>query len=619
MKFRGTMVLGAVLGLLCLGYWLMQQREEAQVREKLEAQRLFQFEGEDVARLRIAQAGKTPTEGVRADGAWKITAPAPDIEPYPPLWDRVAGRLAQLHNKRTIVEHAQDLQQYGLAEPVLQVTAELDSGEEVHLDFGALEPMRVCRYARQGDTVFLVHKDMFFELNRSLKDLRHQFLVDNRDADILRIEFARIWTGKNTAEAQAMDTTPEVGEESVRVVAERDSAGQPWRLVEPVEAQADQERVNNLVSEVRYGTAIRFIDNPASLADYGLEKPHARITVFDAEDSGPQTLFLGQLDQVGEEGGLFARREGRQSVMLIDPHLVMLLPKAPSAFRERHLMTRPATELARVRYQRGGEEFLLQEDPAEGWMLIYPKLADTDQVAVSQFIAMLKQIEGAYFPDGELEDYGLDKPEVTITLEYQDQSPPAEIRVQPLEAPENLVAATQDTGEIVQIFENYAEPLFVDSSHFRSPELLTFEDTWATKLSIVFEGIPYVFEKVDTIWLVRKPERMQLASQSGLKALLKAFRSVKGSAVTEPASDPAEYGLDTPLLAFEVLVEPPPEMREDADAGAQTHYGPLKVGAITPQNSQRRYAAVEGRDGVFRVRQALIEVVRETLKDLEKR
>ncbi len=324
------------------------------------------------------------------------------------------------------------------------------------------------------------------------------------------------------------------------------------------------------------------------------------------------------MDEVDENAGLFVKREDRGAVMLIDPHLVTLLPQTPSAFRERRLLTRAATGLVRVRYNRNGEEFLLQEDPAEGWMLLYPKLADTDQVAVSQFISNLKQVECAYFPDGGLADYGLDDPEVTITLEFSEGDP-AVICVQPLDEPGNLVAATQDNGTIVQIFDNYAAPLFVDSGLFRSPQLLSFDDSWAGEISLVFEGIPYLFEKVDSIWVLRKPEKMQLTSQSDVKSLLKAFRNVQGGAVTEPSQDLAEYGLDVPLLVFEVGLEQPEHAaaREGAEQDART--GPLRIGAVTPENSQRRYAAVAGRDGVFHVRQELVEVVRESLKGLQKR
>ncbi len=260
MRFRGTVLLAVVLVFLCAGYWWMQRREVERVREAVEARRLFDFTAEDVVRLRIAQLGKTPAAGVRNDGGWEIVEPGPGITPYAPLWDRVAGRLAELRNERTLLERAEDLDQYGLAEPVLTVSAELASGAGVELAFGTLEPMRVCRYALYQNEIFLVHKDMFYELNRSLKDLRNQFLVDHREADVLRMEFARIWTG-NSPEAAKMEAPPEVGSESVRVVVERASAEEPWRMVAPVDAPADQERVSALVSEVQYGTAMRFIDD----------------------------------------------------------------------------------------------------------------------------------------------------------------------------------------------------------------------------------------------------------------------------------------------------------------------------------------------------------------------
>ena len=72
--------------------------------------------------------------------------------------------------------------------------------------------------------------------------------------------------------------------------------------------------------------------------------------------------------------------------------------------------------------------------------------------------------------------------------------------------------------------------------------------------------------------------------------------------------DLSPYGLDAPLATLAVSAQ-------GAGQGDQeTVHGPLKIGAVTPANSQRRFAVVAGRDGVYTIRQAVVDAIRDTIK-----
>lgn len=615
MKAKHTLALALALALLCVGYWGLLQTRRQVVQQRIEAKRLYAFDGAAVTSLEIQQVGEPAAAATRpAGGLWAMQKPHPAIVPLQPLWDRVAGALAQLKNERTITEEPGDVAQYGLTEPALTLTAQTEAGENIRLAFGGQEPTQTYRYAQLDDgTVFLVDEKAFFELNRSLPELRNRFLVNDRESALVRVEFARIWTGRGH---EKMEHPPAVGEESVAVAVERDNPEAPWKMIEPVAAPADQEAVNALASEIQFALGRNHIDAPESLADYGLEPPSFRVTVRDAKTQEPQTIYLGDVQGGGgaepakaaSGGGVYGKRADLPAVFLLDMQLMTLLPRTPDALRERRLFTGQAGAIRKLEYRpREGAGFTLENDPDAGWRLAQPALTDTNQAAVSQYVSALKALEASGFPGGSPADYGLDAPAAALVLTLDGQEAPATICFAPAGAEESYYYATQDTGSVALVYRARAEQLMVSSDYFRSREIFRFGIPEAVQLEFRFEGQDYVFERVHEKWLVKHPENMVLANQSDVLAILNAITplSAQGAAVT---SETGSTGLETPVFSVTVTTR-------SMDPGAgPVRLGPLSVGAVTEDDSQQRYASVAGREGVFRVGQGVVDTVRESLR-----
>ncbi|MCF6285331.1 MAG: DUF4340 domain-containing protein, partial [Candidatus Hydrogenedentes bacterium] len=209
MKFRNTIQLGAALVLLVALYFGQQLLERKSDEMVQEAKKVFSFTLEDIHTLTIHRLDEAPTVGVRQeDGSWAITEPNPAIRAYDTLWDRVAEHLAALKDERTLPGDAMDLDTYGLTVPRLTIMAEA-AGKEFTLRFGYLEPTQSYRYAQlDGGAVFLVSKDVVFELDRPLNLLRDSFVVTDREAPIVRLEYARYMS---VAEAERSERPDRLG------------------------------------------------------------------------------------------------------------------------------------------------------------------------------------------------------------------------------------------------------------------------------------------------------------------------------------------------------------------------------------------------------------------------
>lgn len=609
MSFRSTLALLLVLLVLCGGYWGMGRWTERSERRALEVKRVFEFPPEAVVSIEVQQLDETPTAAERAPGEpWIMTKPHTDIPPLQLLWDRLAQALSELTNERTINEYSREEEQYGLHDPVLEVKGRAQDGAAFSIRFGYLEPTQNYRYAQLNEQgVFLARKESFFELNRSLTDLRHRFLVEDRDAPLLRLEFARIWTGKDEI---TLEDPPGIGEESVAVVLERTSPESPWRMTAPFEGPADQERADALSSEIQFGLGRDYIDGPESLSDYGLDPPHFRITVKDARGVS-QTLYFGEITAPLEDGrptgGVFARHADEHSVFIADAHFLTMLPPSPDAFRSKQLYTRPVTALKRIDYRDRNHSFTLEKDTSGTWRLTAPEAHEVDQLMVSGYLSRLKAAMAERLTNAPLEDLGLDDPEVLIRLEVEGGGA-SEIRLRPYDANPEYYAVLQDTGATGLMYTGYAQNLFAHVREFRSRDLMRFVKTEVVQIEFQFEGKGYIFEKVHDRWLVRAPEGKRLANQSDADRLLDALNPLRAASVKpEAGKDREDYGLERPVFSAYVTTQDP------VDVARRTRLGPVAIGAVTEEDSQLRYAISEGQSGVFLVSQSFIELVRDVL------
>jgi hypothetical protein len=536
-------------------------------------------------------------------------------------------------NERTISDSPKNLELYGLIDPILTFKAHTADGGEIKLAFGLKEPTQTFHYAQLNDaTVFLVNSTQFFELNRPLNVLRDAFLVADQQAPILQLEYARFLTQE---EADAMDSPPEIGTESVRIVVKREDPAAPWWLMEPHHALADQLKVAPLIQELQFGRGRDYIDSPESLADYGLQPPIFEITLRTGPQDVAQTLLFGGVDTLSGKGGIFAKQAHRDAVFTVDAHLISLLPKTPSGLREAHLLTRPAEGLHAITYQHQQGEVYLENDPDMGWVIVVPEETLVNQIVVSLLVNRVLTAEIYAFEDNPDVLTLLAEPTVELTMLFEDpvgdvtsslsSEAPREVQIRIYDPgeEEKILLVQQDLGAVGYIHKEPGDVLTAGINQFRAKTLLGVRQDHVSAIDFHFEGIHYRFEKVHSTWVVRLPEGKVLQYQYDIQSILDLFAPLNAVGDWEPDNgDLQRYGLKpfqggeitwssdlgSPVLALTL------EIPNAENIDHPFPLGPLHVGNTTPDEPLQRYATAAGRNGIFRVKQDLIQTFREALQ-----
>jgi hypothetical protein len=149
-----------------------------------------------------------------------------------------------------------------------------------------------------------------------------------------------------------------------RIVLAKGGGG--WRLAEPVDARADAEAVDGLLSDLQYLRADEFVDAPPPDAELGLAEPWLRIELGLEGEAAPLAVTVG-----AERAERRVVRGAREPVFEIATSRLESLPRKLSAYRFKEL-SRFASDAAasfELRFQpQDGEPLTITGTGGEeGW------------------------------------------------------------------------------------------------------------------------------------------------------------------------------------------------------------------------------------------------------------
>lgn len=344
-------------------YFVEMKKEPGDAPEKRE--KIFTVEADKIDELTIKSESGDQTRLKKNGSEWQVVVPAdggPTAVDAPEV-SGIATNLATLEQQRVIEENPQDLKDFGLATPRIEVAFKA-GGTEQKLQIGSKTPTGGDLYAKvEGKPkVFLISSYLESTFNRSTFDLR--------DKTALKLE------------ADKVDAVEVVTPEGTTRFGKVNGA---WQLVAPAETRSDTVTVSNAVSRV--ATAQMKSMAPAKdLKEYGLDKPAATIRI--SSGSSQATLLIGK---TADAGNVYAKDASRPNVFTIESAIVDDLKKKPAEYRQKDLFDTRAFNATHLEITRGTQIFTFQKD-GEKWKQVTPAAKEVDAAKVD---ALLSAITGA--------------------------------------------------------------------------------------------------------------------------------------------------------------------------------------------------------------------------------
>jgi hypothetical protein len=362
--------------------------------------------------VRPGGAGQAQLEirAERTNDMWQLTEPPSSLHfdtnawlPYPAQAASIENLIAALEqltpaiyiSESELKGHPKADEEYGFTSPQASIVI-MQGSYRVHILIGAR--------TNPGDQVYLqvvgvegayvVNADFLKHIPRSANDWR--------DTAVIKLESAAFDRIAITNSATAL----------VRLVFQRDPTNRLWRMVWPLQARADNLRIDDSLQKLQNLRVRQFVsDDPkAELEPLGLAPPDLELSV----GQGTNTLALLQFGKspTNDASQVYARRLGHNSIFTVSKDPLTSWRAAVNDFRDPHLLTlpEPVDSIEVI----GQDIFSLQRQTNDTWRVL-PENLPADAGAVQDLLAVFTSAPIAGFvkdvvnpPD--LLDFGLASP-----------------------------------------------------------------------------------------------------------------------------------------------------------------------------------------------------------------
>jgi hypothetical protein len=321
---RNTGILFLVAVLLGGIVWYSNRQQTEKVEAEAQAKLLFgDLEADSVEWIELRTTDGKDVRLERTGGVWQMTRPVA-FPADATNADAIASALVGL-NSEGVIEDAQSPEVYGLGDgaSLLRFRAK---GADHELRMGKKTPVGANNYVATGagGSVYTVATFKVTSLEKPIDDLRERRPIRFDRDGVERIEATWVDGG---------------------VVLEKKDG--TWRLVAPLDAVADSEAVETLLSDLVFLRASSFLDDPPPDAEVGLDKPQYRVVLADAKQDGKEPLRHEVAIGGVVEGGLRVARGAEKALYRVPNERFDALPKSVVAFRWRTLSNFVATDAQR--------------------------------------------------------------------------------------------------------------------------------------------------------------------------------------------------------------------------------------------------------------------------------
>ena len=382
-----------------------------------------------------------------------------------------------------------------------------------------------------------------------------------------------------------------------RVLTLKKTDAGKWRITQPVEADADETTVKNLLNAVADAEVKRTLDEvPQDLAVYGLTTPVVKAKLVLKDGKSVPLVSFGKDTPVGFS--TYAQKEGDAKVLLVPQTLRMGVVKEVKDLRDREILTFNNEEVKKLEV-RGPDRDIVLNKADTGWTLEKPTRAKADETEVKTFLSNLRSLRAQDFieePALGLKEFGLDPPQMSINITNSDNSQKTV-----------LIGGekTDDKGTKSRYVKraDLEKPLFLagewvwrdldkNVADFRDKTVAQFTVEQVKKVEVKRrDGEGFTLTRgADNKWNIDKTQEGTLR-EPALSQFVDELRQLRGFEIAaENPTDLGAYGLDAPVVSATI------------SDGEGKKLATILTGQKGEGESRKTFAMAEGGQTVFGLR-----------------
>lgn len=399
MRLRNTII--AIVVLLIVGGYAFVT---GYYSKPVPARDLLKVKSQDIAQIDLKYPHREVEVKRTLGGSWRIVKPI-GVDADQGTVDNLARAISMANVTKTVEKKSTDLAPFGLTPPAVIVTVSTFAGKTLpSIEVGKTTPIGFHAYVKLSNdpAVMLTSSAFPSGMNKTVDQLRNRELMTFKVDDVARFTLAQ-------------------DNGSVIEVVRK---GDQWRITKPGNYLADPTRVRELLSSVLEARIADFIaDEPSSVSQYGLEKPHLTITIYNKSGAEESLLFGFKQSEAGKDG-IYVRRGESTPVYTVHEWVMGAVDKSVLDLRDRTVFNFDPSKVESADVTVGTDQFTLKRAPGGKWDVTdRGKSTTADTPVVERFLDEIRDLKGVAIvadPMGSPKPYGLDRPDIIVTLIGKD-------------------------------------------------------------------------------------------------------------------------------------------------------------------------------------------------------
>ncbi len=336
-----------------------------------------------------------------------------------------------------------------------------------------------------------------------------------------------------------------------------------WRIVKPIEAEADDATIGNLLTAIGDAQVTRTLEDVGDkLGSYGLDPPQT-VVKLGLEGGGElPAVKVGKTTQVGFAA--YVQKDDEKSVHITGGALPVGVKKEVKDVRDKIVLTFDEPQVRKVVIEKPESSITVErQGDADVWRITAPAAYPADAAEMRSLLASLHNIRADDFasddPTPALPTYGLDHPRLTASLFIGADEARKTLLIggtREQDQKKTVYAKRAERPTVYSIPEYSVKNIDKDLVTLRDKTVLPFDKTKAAKLVVTRkDGAGFTLVKRDGNWHLDAPGE-GIERPPTLTRFLDDVATLKGSdIVDEHATDLGKYGLDAPDLTVAVSDE----------------------------------------------------------------
>ena len=554
MNFRTTLIIIFLLAGIGGAYFLFFQEppDETSSNEKPTIHQVYGIAREKVQQVEVTFAD-TAYQNLKlvkdATGNWQLESPFQSDADS----EKVNQMLDDMLNKRVKQTlEVTELTQYGLDTPSITLSLWTEKASPATTFFIGKKAINFSVYAKERSEahIFLIESSALNDLTKAPTDLRDQSVIKFNAETVSNIQFSH----------RDKDSTS--GSSTINCEKRLDT----WHVTYPIEAKADVQEIENLLSELRALQVSTFeADNTAAnvaarLEKSGLDTPRIQVKLTDGDNT--YALDIGSVvpSENGTQEHVYVKAVPQEAIYTVSDDIYKLLNKSVFDLRDKRVIDFQRTDTTRIaisiRRKQDRETTVCTKNYDNTWELQTPTgKVKADAKAVDDLLFGVDSLEATAFiddPDKNLASYGLAPPSIEVAFTQRGQEKPAVLRIGDYTEDGTVYVKAEQSNQVAGVKRPLIDKIALGAAWLRDKQVLSFHIDDAIRLTLHGEE-SLTCQRLGTNWRLTSPVKEE-AHNAEVNAIIYELDDLMADTFvrSEPALTDAITGFSAPQIQLTI-------------------------------------------------------------------